>query len=129
MTNQAYGELVDDVEQGRQIKNVFDEAVHRSWSPRAVPVTSQIERIHAVMLAQRARDPVPVAGVIQAAVDQHERGFSVLSVVPELQFQPVGVKKMRDWLHEVWSSPVDRGLSSSRDCIIAACARNSLRPG
>ena len=105
MADKPDGELIDDVEQGRQIENVLDEAVHCAGRPGAVPVASQIERIYVVMFAQRAGDPVPVARVIQAAVNQHERRLSVLSVIPELQLQPVGVEEMRNWFHRVQATP------------------------
>ena len=73
MADKPDGELIDDVEQGRQIENVLDEAVHCAGRPSAVPVASQIERIYVVMFAQRAGDPVPVARVIQAAVTGRSR--------------------------------------------------------
>ena len=99
MSDQANGELIDDIEQRREIENVFDQTVHRSRRPCAVPVASQIERVDVIVLAQRARYPIPVASVIQAAMHQYQSGLSVLAVVPELQFQSVGIEEVRDWFH------------------------------
>jgi len=41
--------------------------------------------------------------VVQPAVDEHQRGFAVLPVVPELKFEPVRIKEVRDWFHVVLS--------------------------
>ena len=52
---------------------------------------AQIHGVDVEMLAQRARHPVPVAGVIQAAMHQEQRRLAVLSPIPELQFQAIGI--------------------------------------
>ena len=85
MADQADGELVDDVEQRGEIEHVLGDVVHGAGRPGAVAVSAQVERVDVVVLAQRSRHPVPVARVVQPAVDQHQRGLAVLPVVPELQ--------------------------------------------
>src|SRR5712671_5676903 len=99
MSDKADRKLVDDIEQRGKIEHMLGHAVHGARSPGAVAVSAQVERIDVVMLAQRARHPVPVARVVQAAVDEYQRGLAVLSVIPELQLQSVRVKKVRDWFH------------------------------
>lgn len=90
---------MDDVEQRGKIEHVLRNAVHGARRPGAVAVAAEIERINVVMFAQRPRYPVPVARVVQPAVDQHQCWLAVLPVIPKLQLQPVGIKEMRDWFH------------------------------
>ncbi len=89
VAHQPDREFINDVQQRREIKHVFGNAVHGARRPRAVSVAAQIKRVHVIVLAQGARYPVPTAGMVQSAVHQHQRGLSVLAVIPELQLQPV----------------------------------------
>ena len=91
MADQVNREVVDDVDQRRQIQHVFGDAIERARRPGAVAVAAQIHGVDVKMLAERARHPIPVAGVIQTAVDQHQSGLAVLSPIPELELEAVGV--------------------------------------
>ncbi len=51
VTNDADRKVVDDVEQRRQIENVFGDTIHRARRPGAVAVSAQIERVDVVLLA------------------------------------------------------------------------------
>jgi len=48
------------------------------------------------MLAQGARHPVPIARMIQAAVDQQQRREAILAPVPELQLKAIGIVVVGD---------------------------------
>jgi hypothetical protein len=37
--------------------------------------------------------------VVKPAVDEHQRGLAILAVIPELKFEPVRIKEVRDWFH------------------------------
>ena len=80
----------------RQIKNMLGNAVRGARCPPAVSVAAQIEGVHVVILTQRTRDPIPTAGMVERAVNEHERWLGVLAIIPELEFQAVGVKEVRD---------------------------------
>src|ERR1700677_5029202 len=61
------------------------------------------------MLAQRTRHPIPVAGVIQAAVHQQKRRQVILSPIPELQLQSIRIVVVRDGFQSNYcKGPVDR---------------------
>src|SRR2546422_6900565 len=90
---------MNDVEQDRQIEDVFGDAVERPRGPRAVAVPAQIERVDVIVLAQGTRHPIPVPGMIQPAVNQHQRRLRVLTVVPELELQAVRIEEVRDRFH------------------------------
>ena len=79
------------------IQDVLGQAVHRSRGPGAVAVASQVQRVDVKVLAQCARHPVPVAGMVEATVNEQQRWLVVLSKIPELQFEAVGIEEMRDW--------------------------------
>ena len=68
----------------------------RARRPSAVAVAAQVHGVDVEVFAQRARHPVPHAGVVQAAVNQDERGFAVLPPIPELKFQAMRVVVVRD---------------------------------
>src|SRR5262249_28389970 len=54
-----------------------------------------------------ARHPVPAAGVVQPAVHQHQRRFSITPVIPELKFQTIGIEEVGDRFHgrsSLWHS-------------------------
>jgi hypothetical protein len=53
------------------------------------------------VVAERLGDPVPVAGVVECAMDEDYRGLVVLTVVPELEFEAVGVEEVRDGFHSL----------------------------
>jgi PIN domain nuclease of toxin-antitoxin system len=52
------------------------------------------------VFAKRLRHPVPVSGMIEAAVDEDKGRVAVLSVIPELQLQAIRIKEVRDRLHD-----------------------------
>jgi hypothetical protein len=64
-------------------------------------VPAEIECVNVEVLAESPRHPVPVAGVIQAAVHQDEGRFPILSPIPELELEAVGVEKVGDGFHVV----------------------------
>ena len=70
-------------------------------SPGAVAVAAEVEGVDVIVVAESLRDPVPVAGVVEGAVDEDERGLVVLAVVPELEFEAVGVEEVGDGFHGV----------------------------
>ncbi len=92
-------EIVDDVEERGKIENVLRHAVGGAGRPGAVAVAAQVQRVDVVVLAQDAGDPIPIASVVQAAVNENQRGFAVLAIVPELQLEPVGIEEVRDGFH------------------------------
>jgi len=69
MANQANGKIVDDVEERGEVEYVFADSIGGTRRPCAIAVAAKIQSIDVVVLAQRARDPVPVAGVVESAVD------------------------------------------------------------
>jgi hypothetical protein len=70
MARQANGEIVDDVKQGGEIENVFGHRVSGAWSPAAIAMAAEVEGENVIVAAQRLRDPIPIAGVVEGAVDQ-----------------------------------------------------------
>src|SRR5258708_26127732 len=90
---EANRELANNVEQRGEIEDMLGDAVHGPRGPGAVAVSAQIERIDVVVFAKRARNPVPVAGVVQPAMHQHQSGLVVLAVVPELELEAVRIGK------------------------------------
>src|SRR5271154_1785706 len=101
VADQADGKVVDDVQQRGKIEDVLDQAVHRSRRPGAVSVAAQINGVDVIVLAQLARDPVPIARMVQASMDQHKRRLAVLAVIPKLKLQTIGIEEMGDWFHGV----------------------------
>src|SRR5262249_7756039 len=99
MADQANGEVVDHVEQSREIEDVFGQRVGRAGGPGGIAVATEVERVDVVMGAQRLRDPVPVARVVEGAVDENKGGLGVRAVVPKLQLESIGVKKVGDGFH------------------------------
>src|SRR6185369_584108 len=99
MSDKADRELINDIEQRREIEYMFRDAIHGAGSPGAVAVSAQVQSVDVIMLTQGARHPVPVARVVKAAVDEHQRGLAVLAVIPELELQPVRIKEVRNWFH------------------------------
>jgi hypothetical protein len=73
---------------------MLGDAVHRARRPCAVAVAAQVERVDVIVLAQSACDAIPVAGVIQSAVDQDQRRLAVLPVIPKMQLQTIGVEEV-----------------------------------
>src|SRR5205807_7442197 len=102
--------------------------IDRTRRPLAVAMTAEVERVNVIVVAQRARHPVPTARVIQPAVHEHHWRFVVAPVIPVMELQAVRVKKERtrfEWrvchcrlcLHLRWP----RG-SAPRNSRIALCA-------
>ncbi len=72
MADQAKREIVDDVEERGKIENVLRHAVGGARRPGAVAVAAQVERVDVIALAQDARDPIPVARMVETAVNQNQ---------------------------------------------------------
>ena len=68
MAHEANGKIIDDIEEGGEIEDVFGYAVGGAGGPSAVAMSAQIQREDVIMLAQDARNPIPIASVVQAAV-------------------------------------------------------------
>jgi hypothetical protein len=96
VADQANGKIVDDIEKGGEIENVLAYGVSSAGSPGAIPVAAKIEGVDMIVLAERARDPVPVAGMIESAMNENERGFVVLAVIPELKLEAVRIEEVGD---------------------------------
>jgi hypothetical protein len=62
-------------------------------------VPAKIQCVDVIVLAEGTGDPIPVAGVIQSAMNENERGLAVLAVIPELEFEAIGIKEVRDGFH------------------------------
>jgi hypothetical protein len=103
VADQANREIVDHVEESGEIEDVLGDRVRRSWCPAAVAVAAEIEGINVVVLAEGLRDPIPVACVVQSTVNENECGLVVLTVVPELEFEAVGIEEVGDGFHVVVS--------------------------
>ena len=56
------------------------------------------------MLAERARYPIPVAGVIQAAMHQQQRRQVVAPPIPKLQLQAIGIVIVGDGFQSNYST-------------------------
>src|SRR5712672_4136102 len=78
---------------------MFGDAVGGARRPGAVAVASQIERVDVIAVAEFLGHPIPIAGVIERAVDQNEGRLAVLTVIPELQLEAVGVEEVGDGFH------------------------------
>src|SRR5579862_8286645 len=98
MADYIYRKSIDNVRQRRQIQHVLHHAVKRARGPRAIAVAAQIQSEDVEILAQSLRHPVPIAGVIQAAVDQNQRRLAFAAPIPKLQLQAMRIEKMRDRL-------------------------------
>src|SRR5882757_3120929 len=99
MADQAEREVVDDVEERRKIADMLGDAVGGARRPGAVAVPAQIERVDVIAVAEFLSDPIPIAGVVERAVDQNEGRLAVLTVIPELEFETVGVEEVGDGFH------------------------------
>ena len=94
VADNADGLAADDVDHRAHVEHVFGDGVERAGRPGAVAVAAEVEGIDVEIVAKGAGDPVPVAGVVESAVDEQERGFGVVAPVPELEFEAVGVEEV-----------------------------------
>jgi hypothetical protein len=99
VADEADGEIVDDVEESGEVQDVFADSVGGAGSPTRVAVPAEVESVDVVVAAEVAGDPVPATGVVESAVDEDEGGLVVGAVVPELEFEAVGVEEMGDGFH------------------------------
>ena len=99
VADEADGEIVDDVEQGGEIEDVLGDGVSGAGSPGGVAVSAEIEGVDVIVAAEVVGDPIPIAGVVEGAVNEDERGFVVGAVVPELEFEAIGVEEVGDGFH------------------------------
>jgi hypothetical protein len=92
-----HGPAAQHFNERRQVENVLGDAIERAGRPGTVAVSAQVHGVHVKMLPQRARHPVPVARMVQAAMHQQKRrqAISVRGAipppVPELQLQAIGI--------------------------------------
>ena len=63
---------------------MFPYAIQRAFSPLAIAMTAKIHGVDMKIFTQRASHPIPVAGMIQATVNQYESRLALLPPVPEL---------------------------------------------
>jgi hypothetical protein len=94
VADEVDGEVADHVGERREVEYMLGDAVERARRLRAVAVPAQVERVDVEIVPQRARHPVPVARVVESAVDEQERRPPLAAPVPELQLQPVRVEKV-----------------------------------
>src|SRR5882762_10385370 len=99
MADQAERKIVDDVEERGEVEDMLGDAVGGARCPGAVAVAAQIERVDVIALAEFLSYPIPIASVVERAVDENEGGLAVLTVIPELEFEAVGVEEMGDGFH------------------------------
>src|SRR5215467_8869393 len=99
MADQVDREVIYYVGQRGQVQDMFGDGVRRSGSPRAVAVSAKVDGIDVEILAQLASDPVPIARVVQASVDQDKAGLSIVAPVPEGDFQSVRVVVVGNRFH------------------------------
>src|SRR5712675_714667 len=99
MADQEERKVVDDVEERGKIEDMLGDAVGGARCPGAVAVAAQIERVDVIAVAEFLSDPIPIAGVVERAVDQNEGRLAVLTVIPELKFEAVGVEEVGDGFH------------------------------
>src|SRR5882762_6365139 len=99
MSDQAERKVVDDVEERGEVEDMLGDAVGGARRPGAVAVAAQIERVDVVAFAEFLSDPIPIASVVERAVDQNEGRLAVLTVIPELQFEAVRVEEVGDGFH------------------------------
>src|SRR5258708_34405521 len=102
MAHQITRKIADDVGEGGEVEQVFRDAVERAGSPLAIAMAAKIHGVDVKMFAECASDPIPVAGVVQTAVNEDEGGLAFLSPVPELQFEAVGVVVVRDGFQTIY---------------------------
>src|SRR5712672_3023476 len=99
MADQAERKIVDDVEERGEVEDMLGDAVGGARRPGAIAVAAQIERVDVITVAEFLSDPIPIAGVVERAVDQNDGRLAVLAVIPELQLEAVGVEEMGDGFH------------------------------
>jgi len=78
---------------------VLGDGVSGAGSPGGVAVSAEIEGVDVIVAAEVVGDPIPIAGVVEGAVNEDERGFVVGAVVPELEFEAIGVEEVGDGFH------------------------------
>src|SRR6267142_1533208 len=122
MADQAERKVVDDVEERGKIKDMLGDAVGGARRPGAIAVAAQIERVDVIAVAEFLGHPIPIAGVIERAVDQNEGRLAVLTVIPELKFEAVGIEEVGDGFH-FWR----RALGSRRKSLTQSARRTEHR--
>jgi len=69
VADETAGEIVNDVEQRGKIEDVFGDRVGSAFGPGAVAVAAEVQGVDVVVVGEGLGDPVPVAGVVESAVD------------------------------------------------------------
>jgi hypothetical protein len=100
VADQADGKIADHVQHRGEIEDVLGDGVDGAGSPGAVAVAAQVQRVDVIVLAQRAGHPIPIARVIEGAVNEEECGLSIGAVIPELKLEAVGVEEVGDGFHD-----------------------------
>ena len=70
VADEANGEIIDDVEERGEIEHVLGDRVRGAGSPGGVAVAAKVERVDVIVRTERLGDPVPVARVVEGAVDE-----------------------------------------------------------
>ena len=71
----------------RQVVDVVDHSVVRARQPLGIPVAPEVERQDVPIATEALGDPIPVAAVIEPAVDEHERRGGRVAPVDVVQAQ------------------------------------------
>src|SRR5262249_50726387 len=95
MPDQANREPLYDIRQTGEVQDMLGDTIERTRRPSAVSVAPQVECVNVIVLAQHASHVIPVARVIQAAVNQNHNRFALSPPVPELKLQTVRVEVVR----------------------------------
>jgi hypothetical protein len=96
VAHETNGKIVDDVEQSGKIEDMFGDVIHGAGGPSAIAVSAEVKGVDVIVLAEAAGDPVPIAGVIERAVNENQRRLGILAVIPELKLEAVRIKEMGD---------------------------------
>jgi len=81
----------DNIDERRKIKDILRNAVHRTGSPAAVAMSTEVRCQDPEIREKGSDDPVPTARVVAAAVDKDQVRLAVIAPVPEVELQTMGV--------------------------------------
>ena len=99
MPDEVDGMPSDDVNKSREIQNEFGNAVHGAGRPTAVSVPAEVWGDHPEIPAERLGYHIPAARMVAASVQEEEIRLAVVSPVPEMELEPVGVVILRYRFH------------------------------
>lgn len=101
MADDANGFLTDNVGKHGQIEDELRHGVDSAGRPGTIAMAAKIDRVDVIIGAEGARNPVPAARVIEAAVDEQNLGVAILAVIPKLQLETIRVEEVRNRFPEV----------------------------